>query len=52
MMGGGAFFLLKGGQTGPESTRQAEARVAILPRILQTAAISGGGSSVRPRKDA
>ena len=35
MMGGGAFILLKGGRGRPESTKQAENRVAALPKILR-----------------
>jgi hypothetical protein len=35
MMGGGAFILLKGGQAGPESTKQVENRVAVLRKILR-----------------
>jgi hypothetical protein len=34
MMGGGAFILLKGGQAGPESTKRAKIRLAILLKIL------------------
>ena len=34
MMGGGAFILLKGGQAGPETTKRAEIRLAILLKIL------------------
>jgi hypothetical protein len=34
MMGGEAFILLKAGQTGPESAKQAEIRLASLPTIL------------------
>jgi hypothetical protein len=37
MMGGGAFILLKGGQAGPESTKRAKIRLAILPKILHIA---------------
>jgi hypothetical protein len=37
MMGGGAFIRLKGGQAGLESTKQAEIRPAILPKILRIA---------------
>jgi hypothetical protein len=35
MMGGGAFILLKGGRTGPEGTKRAKIRLAILLKILQ-----------------
>jgi hypothetical protein len=41
MMGGGDFFLLKGRQTGPESRKQANVGVAVLPRILEIAPFSG-----------
>jgi hypothetical protein len=34
MMGGAAFILLKVGRSGPESAKQAEIRLAILPKIL------------------
>jgi hypothetical protein len=34
MMGGRAFILLKGGQAGPESTKRAKIRLAILLKIL------------------
>jgi len=37
MMGGGNFIPLKGGQPGPESTKRAEIRLAILLRILHIA---------------
>ena len=37
MMVGGAFILLKGGRTGPESTKRAKIRLAILLKILQIA---------------
>ena len=37
MMGGGAFILLKGGRAGPESTKRAEIRLAILLKILRIA---------------
>jgi hypothetical protein len=37
MMGGGAFILLKGRQAGPESTKRAKIRLAILLKILQIA---------------
>jgi hypothetical protein len=40
-MGGGAFFRLKGRQTGLESTEQAEGGVAILPRIPAIAPFLG-----------
>ena len=36
-MGGGAFTLLKVGRPGPESAKQAEIRLAILPKILHIA---------------
>jgi hypothetical protein len=35
MMGGGAFDLLKTGRRRPESTKQAQVRLAILLKILQ-----------------
>jgi hypothetical protein len=41
MMGGGDFFLLKGRQTGPESRKQANVGVAVLPRILEIAPFPG-----------
>jgi transcriptional regulator of met regulon len=34
MMGGEAFILLKGGHAGPESTKRAKIRLAILLKIL------------------
>jgi hypothetical protein len=34
-MGGGAFLLLKAGDFRPESSKQAEIRLAILLKILQ-----------------
>jgi hypothetical protein len=34
MMGGGCFILLKTGRNRPESAKQAEIRLAILPKIL------------------
>jgi hypothetical protein len=34
MMGDGAFILLKGGRAGPESTKRAKIRLAILLKIL------------------
>jgi hypothetical protein len=37
MMGGAAFILLKAGQTGPESAKQAEIRLASLLKILHNA---------------
>jgi len=37
MMGGGAFILLKGGRAGPESTKRAKIRLAILLKILHIA---------------
>jgi hypothetical protein len=37
MMGGGAFILLKGGRAGPESTKSAKIRLAILLKILHIA---------------
>jgi hypothetical protein len=39
-MGGGAFLLLKTGDFGPESSKQAEIRLAILLKILQIARFS------------
>ena len=43
MMGGGAFILLKRGPAGPESTQQAENRVAVLRKILQIACFGAKG---------
>jgi hypothetical protein len=37
MMGGGPFILLKAGRSWPESAKQAEIRLAILLKMLQTA---------------
>jgi hypothetical protein len=37
-MGGGAFILLKSRQTGPESAKQVEIRLANLLKILAIAA--------------
>jgi hypothetical protein len=34
MMGGAAFILLKAGDSRPESSKQAEIRLAILLKIL------------------
>jgi hypothetical protein len=34
-MGGGGFLLLKAGDSPPESSKQAEIRLAILLKILQ-----------------
>ena len=34
-MGGGAFVLLKTGRYRPESAKQAEIRLAILPKVLR-----------------
>ena len=47
MMGGGAFILLKAGRPRPESAKQTEIRLAILPKMLQiahfgTAALANG----------
>jgi hypothetical protein len=47
MMGGGAFILLKGVPAVPESTRQAENRVAVLRKILKIACFGG---AIGPRK--
>jgi hypothetical protein len=47
MMGGGAFLLLKVGRNGPESAKQAEIRLAILPKILSIG--RPGGPSPSPR---
>jgi len=41
MMGGGAFILLKGGRAGPESTKRAKIRLAILLKILHIAPSEG-----------
>jgi hypothetical protein len=41
MMGGVAFILLKAGQPGPESAKQAEIRLACLLKILQIARFGG-----------
>jgi len=37
MMGGGAFILLKSGRAGPETTKRAKIRLAILLKILHIA---------------
>jgi hypothetical protein len=41
MMGGGAFILLKAGGDEPESTKQAEIRLASLLKILRFAGFDG-----------
>jgi hypothetical protein len=46
-MGGGAFILLKSVPAVPESTQQAENRVAVLRKILQIACFWG---AIGPRK--
>jgi hypothetical protein len=38
-LGGGAFVLLKGGPTGPETAKQPEIRLAIFLKILQVAGL-------------
>ena len=43
MMGGGAFILLKSRPPGPESAKQAEIRLAGLPKILR---IAGPGAKI------
>jgi hypothetical protein len=40
-MGGRAFILLKTPHLGPESAKQAEIRLAILPKILAIARFGG-----------
>jgi hypothetical protein len=39
-MGGGAFLLLKGGDSRPESSKQTEIRLAILLKILRIPPVS------------
>jgi hypothetical protein len=39
MMGGGAFVLLKAGQTGPKTGKQVEIRLANLLKILPIAGV-------------
>ena len=39
-MGGGGFLLLKAGYSGPESSKQAEIRLAILLKILHILPVS------------
>jgi len=51
MMGGGAFILLKTGRRGPESTKQAEIRLANLLKILRTPRL-GGESPLQAAKRA
>lgn len=46
-MGGGAFILLKTGRSGPESTKQAEIRLAGLPKLLN---ISAPGTKIRSQR--
>jgi hypothetical protein len=41
MMGGVAFILLKDGQPGPETAKQAEIRLASLRKILHIARFGG-----------
>jgi hypothetical protein len=47
MMGGGAFILLKAGRPERESVKQAEIRLASLPKIAGIARF--GGQSPSPR---
>jgi hypothetical protein len=47
MMGGRAFILLNRGQSGPKSAKQAEIRLAILPKILRVVRFSGLKSLAR-----
>ena len=51
MMGGGAFILLKGGHAGPESTKRAKIRLAILPKILHIAPSEDAIASPRSKKE-
>jgi hypothetical protein len=51
MMGGAAFILLKAGQTRPESAKQAEIRLAILPKILRIVRSGGQNFLARDGKD-
>jgi hypothetical protein len=47
-MSGGAFILLKSGQNGPETAKQAEIRLANLQKILGIGASGGLKRSPRP----
>jgi hypothetical protein len=47
-MGGGGFLLLKAADSGPESSKQAEIRLAILPKILRIPPVS---EAAGPRKE-
>jgi hypothetical protein len=49
MMGEEAFILLKAGGGEPESAKQAEIRVAILPKILRFARFDGRNLLARGR---
>jgi hypothetical protein len=49
MMDGGAFILLKRRRAGPESTQQAENRVAVLRKILQIVCFGATGPSQKAR---
>jgi hypothetical protein len=50
-MGGGAFLLLKAGDSRPESSKQAEIRLAILPKILRIPPVSEAGGLARAGRD-
>jgi hypothetical protein len=47
-MGGGSFLSLKKGSAGPESAKQAEMGIAILPKILSIGRL-GDGLEACPR---
>jgi hypothetical protein len=51
MMGGGAFLLLKAGDSRPESSKQAEIRLAILLKILRIPPVSEAEGLARERMD-
>jgi hypothetical protein len=51
MMGGVAFILLKAGQPGPETAKQAEIRLASLLKILHIGRFGGQTPLVKGGKD-
>jgi hypothetical protein len=50
-MGGGTFIWLKGGCSGPKSTKQVERGVAELPTILRIGRAEKGKFPVKSDKD-
>jgi len=51
MMGNGAFILLKAGRRWPESSKQAEIRLANLPKMLHYRPVPGRKSLAKEAKD-